>query len=164
MTAILRPKQSLLCDLAAAVLAANGRFAKSKAARTMSSPWSLQANQLCKIEIGLHVTCNAGVSDHDLMFSKKAEDSGMQRGEHWAEPLDSRQAARPAPQSAVRQRMANAAGNLQLLLYAAFVPHVVLVLVTYWLGTMCSHKGCWLALNVCSADDGTYALMDGNLL
>jgi len=73
------------------------------------------------------VTCNAGVSDHDLMFSKKAEDSGMQRGEHWPEPLDSRQAARPPPQSAVRQRMANAAGNPQLLLYAVFVPHVVLV-------------------------------------
>ncbi|KAL0050235.1 hypothetical protein WJX82_006933 [Trebouxia sp. C0006] len=52
----------------------------------------------------------AGVSDHDLMFSKKSEDSGMQRGEHWPEPLDSRQAARPPPQSAVRQRMANAAG------------------------------------------------------
>ncbi|KAA6429139.1 MAG: hypothetical protein FRX49_00535 [Trebouxia sp. A1-2] len=66
----------------------------------------------------------AGVSDHDLMFSKKAEDSGMQRGEHWPEPLDSRQAARPPLQSAVRQRMANAAGNLHLLLYAAFVPHV----------------------------------------
>ena len=89
-----------------------------------------QANQLCKIEIGLHVTCNAGVSDHDLMFSKKAEDSGMQRGEHWPEPLDSRQAARPPPQSAVRQRMANAAGNIQPLLYAAFEPHVVLLLVT----------------------------------
>ncbi|DBA94813.1 TPA: hypothetical protein ACH3X1_002355 [Trebouxia sp. C0004] len=71
----------------------------------------------------------AGVSDHDLMFSKKAEDSGTHRGEHWPEPLDSRQAARPPPQSAVRQRMANAAGNSQLLLYAVFVPHIVLVLV-----------------------------------
>ena len=102
-------------------------FAKSQAVLMMSSPWISQANQLCKIETKLHVTCNAGVSDHDLMFSKKAEDSGMQRGEHWPEPLDSRQAARPPLQSAVRQRMATAAGNFQLLLYAAFVPHVVLV-------------------------------------
>jgi len=102
----------LLCDVAASVLTANGSFAKSKAALMMSLPWRSQANQLCKIETRLHETCNAGVSDHDLMFSKKAEDSGMQRGEHWPEPLDSRQAARPPPQSAVRQRMANAAGNI----------------------------------------------------
>ncbi len=90
----------------------------------VSSPWSSQANQLCNIETKLHVTCNAGVSDHDLMFSKKAEDSGMQRGEHRPEPLDSRQAARPPPQSAVRQRMANAAGNTRLLLCAFFVHHI----------------------------------------
>ena len=97
------------------------------------------------------------------MFSKKAEDSGMQRGEHWPEPLDSRQAARPPPQSAVRQRMANAAGNIQLLLYAALEPGAVLVLVTYRMGTPCFREGCPLALIVCSADDGTYAWMDSNL-
>jgi hypothetical protein len=128
----------LLCDVAAAVLAVNGSFAKSGVAFMMSSPWRSQANQLYKIETRLHVTCNAGVSDHDLMFSKKAEDSGMQRGEHWPEPLDSRQAARPPPQSAVRQRMANAAGNIQLIPYAVSVPHVLLVSVTYWAGTPCS--------------------------
>jgi len=98
---------------------------------TLSFSAVSHANQLCKIETRLHVTCNAGVSDHDLMFSKKAEDSGMQRGEHWPEPLDSRQAARPPPQSAVRQRMANAAGNIQLNLTCslcasrpAFVSHI----------------------------------------
>lgn len=54
-----------------------------------------------------------GVSDHDLMFSKKAEDSGLQqRGAQWPEPVNSRQAARPPPPSAVRQRMASAAGKL----------------------------------------------------
>lgn len=54
-----------------------------------------------------------GVSDHDLMFSKKAEDSGLQqRGAQWPQPVDSRQAARPPPPSAVRQRMANASGKL----------------------------------------------------
>lgn len=54
-----------------------------------------------------------GVSDHDLMFSKKAEDSGVQqRGAQWPEPADSRQTARPPPPSAVRQRMASASGKL----------------------------------------------------
>ncbi len=105
---------------------------------TLSFSAVSHANQLCKIETRLHVTCNAGVSDHDLMFSKKSEDSGMQRGEHWPEPLDSRQAARPPPQSAVRQRMANAAGNIQLNLYAVSVPHVLLLSVTYRVGTLCS--------------------------
>lgn len=55
-----------------------------------------------------------GVSDHDLMFSKKAEDSSLQRGEHWPEPVDSRQAACPPPVSAVRQRTANASGKCLL--------------------------------------------------
>ena len=39
-----------------------------------------------------------GVSDHDLMFSKKAEDSALQQsGGQWPQPVDSRQAARPPP-------------------------------------------------------------------
>ena len=61
-----------------------------------------------------------GVSDHDLMFSKKAEDSGLQQGgAQWPEPVDSRQAARPPPPSAVRQRMASASGKLSWFLQAS---------------------------------------------
>ena len=49
------------------------------------------------------------------MFSKKAEDSGLQRGEHWPEAVDSRQAARPPAMSAARQRMANSSGKCMQL-------------------------------------------------
>lgn len=52
----------------------------------------------------------AGVSDHDLMFSKKAEDSGMDRKESWPEPIDSRHAALPPSSAAARQRKAPASG------------------------------------------------------
>ena len=53
-----------------------------------------------------------GVSDHDLMFSMKAEDSDLQqRRGQWPKLVDSRQAARPPPPSAVRQRMASASGK-----------------------------------------------------
>lgn len=74
---------------------------------------------LAGLRTRLTAASHAGVSDHDLMFSKKAEDNGTHRGEHWPEPIDSRQTARPPPTSAVRQRMTHASGehiNNRLLL------------------------------------------------
>ncbi len=99
------------------------------------------------------MACITGVSDHDLMFSKKAEDSGMHRGEHWPEPVDSRQAARPPPLSAVRQRMANASGK-----------HVQLTQTSWYTTAQLAHKcsihcGRSTCLIIVLTQDGTQCML-----
>lgn len=57
-------------------------------------------------------TKNAGVSDHDLLFSKMAEDSDVWQGQNKAASVDSRQTAQPPSTFAARHRTSHPTGTI----------------------------------------------------